>query len=83
MHISKDLADTIKSMLSKDHSKSNKPFCISTEGYIERFKPITIASYEGERQYVSVFEYNKILSLGTGNKFGEIALSSTNKKRFI
>jgi CRP-like cAMP-binding protein len=82
MHISKDLADTIKSMLSKDYLKSNKPFCISTDGYIDRLKPKTITSFEGERQYVSVFDYNKILSLGTGNKFGEIALSSTNKKRF-
>jgi hypothetical protein len=82
MHISNDLADTIKSMLNKDHSKSNKPMYISTEGYIERLKPI-ITDSESERHNVFVYEYNKILSLGTGNKFGEIALSSSNKRRFV
>ncbi len=82
VQISTDLADTIKNMFSKDHLKNNKSLCISSNYYVETLKPVIITSSDGERQTVSVFDYHKILSLGTGKTFGEIALSSTNKKRF-
>lgn len=81
LRISTDLAETIKSMLKPDLYKSNKPFSISTTNYIQRFKPTLISNIEEERQNVIVYEYNKILTLKTGDKFGEIALSSNNKKR--
>ena len=80
----KELFENIKNLVKFDNQKSKGNLQISTEKYIQNTKPVFELEEEDnkfERKKVILFEYNKITTLITGDKFGDIALSAYNRKR--
>ena len=80
----KELFENIKNLVKFDNQKSKGNLQISTENYNQNTKPVFELEEEDnkfERKKVILFEYNKITTLITGDKFGDIALSAYNRKR--
>ena len=77
----KDLAETLINLMKSNIQNSTEVVSISTENFIERLKPLFDEDFKGERKKVTIYEYYKIVSLHTGNKFGDRALSAIDKKR--
>ena len=62
---------------------SSNVVSISSSQYLKNLNPVFDDNFINEKRIVSIFEYSKIVSLKSGDKFGEIALSSINRTRLF
>ena len=57
---------------------------VSPDDYLNRIKILKIRSTNTNNKYFEfeILEYEKLLTLGTGNTFGDVSLSNVSTKRY-